>query len=40
MSMLTFQVDWTRNSPPGERRQTLEQAKAELRKLFDCEQGR
>ena len=40
ISMLTFYINRTRNSPPGERRQMHRQAKAELRKLFDREQGR
>ena len=39
VSTWTFYISQTRNSPPGECRQTLERAKAELRKLLDREQG-
>ena len=40
MSMLTFYVNRAGKTLPDQRRQTLDQAKAELRKLFHREPGR
>ena len=40
MSMLNFYVNRAGKTLPDRRRQTLDQAKAELRKLFPRELGR
>ena len=40
MSMLNFYINRAGKSLPDQRRQTLDQAKAELRKLFHPELGR
>ena len=40
MSMLTFYVNRAGKTLPDQRRQTLDQAKAELRQLFHREPGR